>query len=106
MYGWWNKTTTRIERRLMRRRAAPMLAPLPTWLVLGLGAALLLGFVVLLLRSHRVIAGFSICLLMVCFILAISKLRRYVDWLKRQEKKEHTHHGEFGVKPDHTDNLK
>jgi hypothetical protein len=73
-----------------------MLAPLPTWLVLGLGVALLVGFVVLLLKTdgRRMTVGFSVCLFMVCLIIAVSKLRSYVDCLKRQERNEHTHHGQ------------
>jgi multisubunit Na+/H+ antiporter MnhC subunit len=95
MYSWWGPKT-RAERRIMRRKPTPMLAPLPTLLVLGVGFILLAGLVVLLLRtdSPRKTVGFSICLLTICLIVAIGKLRGYFDRLKRQERNERTHHGE------------
>ena len=81
---------------MLRRKTPEMLTSLPTWLMISLGVGLLAGFMALLwivTDTSRTIAGFSIFLLVICIILAVSRLRWHFDKIKCQ-KNEHTHHGE------------
>lgn len=99
MYGWWEKSTTRIQRRLLRRKSMPAAAFMPNWFVVGLGVAFCAALMISLLKTDQLrrTLAIAVSLFTACLILLTSVIQGYLRWKQKAKKKEEdARHGKPG----------